>query len=84
VHPDVGIIDISLPGMDGYQLAKRIREDPNGRGMLLLAMTGYSAPGDADRSLEHGFDYHLVKPVDLDHVARLLSEDTGALQGKSA
>ena len=84
VRPDVGIIDISLPGMDGYQLAKRIREEPNGRGMLLLAMTGYSAPGDADRSLEHGFDYHLVKPVDLDHIARLLSEDTGALQGKSA
>jgi signal transduction histidine kinase/ActR/RegA family two-component response regulator len=89
VRPDVGIIDISLPGMDGYQLAKRIREEPNGRGMLLLAMTGYSAPGysapgDADRSLEHGFDYHLVKPVDLDHIARLLGENTGALQGISA
>jgi len=78
VRPDVGIIDISLPGMDGYQLARRIREEPCGRDMLLLAMTGYSAPGDADRSLEHGFDHHLVKPVDLDQIARLLSEGAGA------
>jgi signal transduction histidine kinase/ActR/RegA family two-component response regulator len=83
VRPDVGIIDISLPGLDGYQLARRIREEPFGRGMLLLAMTGYSAPGDADRSLEHGFDYHLVKPVDLDQIARLLSEGAGAFQGTS-
>ena len=83
VRPDVGIIDISLPGMDGYQLARRIREEPFGRDILLLAMTGYSAPGDADRSLEHGFDYHLVKPVDLDQIARLLSEGAGAFQGIS-
>jgi signal transduction histidine kinase/ActR/RegA family two-component response regulator len=83
VRPDVGIIDISLPGMDGYQLARRIREEPFGRDMLLLAMTGYSAPGDADRSLEHGFDYHLVKPVDLDQIARLLSQRAGTFQGTS-
>jgi signal transduction histidine kinase/ActR/RegA family two-component response regulator len=83
VRPDVGIIDISLPGMDGYQLARRIREEPFGRDMLLLAMTGYSGPGDADRSLEHGFDYHLVKPVDLDQIVRLLSEGAGAFQGIS-
>ena len=43
VRPDVGIIDIGLPRMDGYQVAKRIREDPHGRGMLLLALTGYSS-----------------------------------------
>jgi CheY-like chemotaxis protein len=83
VRPDVGIIDISLPGMDGYQLARRIREEPFGRGMLLLAMTGYSAPGDADRSLEHGFDYHLVKPVDLEQIARLLNQGAGVFQGTS-
>lgn len=79
VRPDVGIIDISLPRMDGYQVAKRIREEPHGRGMLLLALTGYGSPGDADGSSEHGFDYHLVKPVDPDQLARLLSE--GAFQG---
>jgi CheY-like chemotaxis protein len=80
VRPDVGIIDISLPRMDGYQVAKRIREEPHGRGMLLLALTGYDSPGDAHRSSEHGFDYHLVKPVDPDQLARLLSEGADACQ----
>jgi two-component system, chemotaxis family, CheB/CheR fusion protein len=60
--------------MDGYQVAKRIREDPHGRGMLLLALTGYGSPGDSQRSSEHGFDHHLVKPVDADYLARLLSQ----------
>ena len=74
VRPDAAIIDIGLPGMDGYQIAKRIREQPHGRGMLLLALTGYDSAGDAARASEHGFDYHLIKPVDPDHLARLLSE----------
>jgi signal transduction histidine kinase len=74
VRPDAAIIDISLPRMNGYQVAKRIREDPHGRGMLLLALTGYGSPGDSQRSSEHGFDHHLVKPVDADHLAQLLSE----------
>jgi CheY-like chemotaxis protein len=83
-RPDVGIIDISLPGMDGYQVAKRIREEPAGRGMLLLALTGASSSGDAHRSLEHGFNHHLVKPVDPDQLARLLSEGAEASQGISS
>ena len=74
VHPHVGIIDVGLPGMDGYQVARRIREKPQGRGMLLLALTGAGAPGDPKHSLEHGFDYHLVKPVDPEYLARLISE----------
>jgi two-component system, chemotaxis family, CheB/CheR fusion protein len=63
--------------MNGYQVAKRIREDQHGRGMLLLALTGYGFPGDAHRSSEHGFDYHLAKPVDPDHLVRLLIEGAG-------
>jgi len=74
VRPEVGIIDVSLPGMDGYQVARRIREKPQGRGMLLLALTGYDSPGDSTHSLEHGFDYHLVKPVDPDYLASLIGE----------
>jgi signal transduction histidine kinase/ActR/RegA family two-component response regulator len=74
VRPDVGIIDIGLPIMDGYQVAKRIREEPHGRGMLLLALSGYESPIESKRSPERGFDYHLVKPVDPDHLARLISE----------
>jgi signal transduction histidine kinase/ActR/RegA family two-component response regulator len=82
VRPDVGIIDIGLPSMDGYQVAKRIRQEPHGRGMLLLALTGYSSPGEPTRSAAHGFDHHLVKPVDPDQLTRLVSE--GAEVSQSA
>ena len=73
VRPHVGIIDLSLPIMDGYQVARRIREKPEGRSMLLVALTGYGSPDDSRHSLEHGFDYHLVKPVDPDYLERLIS-----------
>ena len=72
MRPDVGIIDIGLPRMDGYQIARRIREEPHGRGMLLVALTGYGAADDVKRSAEHGFDHHLVKPVDPEQIARLI------------
>jgi two-component system, sensor histidine kinase len=73
VRPDVGIVDIGLPRMDGYQVACRIRAEPHGRDILLVALTGGDGPRDAIRSLQHGFDHHLVKPVDLDYLACLLS-----------
>jgi CheY-like chemotaxis protein len=65
--------------MDGYQVAKRIRKDPDGRHMLLVALTGWGFRGDS-MVPEDGFDYHLVKPVDPDHLARLLSEHAQAFQ----
>jgi CheY-like chemotaxis protein/anti-sigma regulatory factor (Ser/Thr protein kinase) len=74
VRPHVGIIDVSLPDMDGYQVARRIRKEPNGRGMLLLAVSRDGSLGDSTHSLKHGFDYHLVKPVDPDCLARLIGE----------
>ena len=73
MRPDAAIIDLGLPGIDGYQVAKRIRQDTHGREMLLLALSGYDAPADWDRS-ESGFDHHLVKPVDPDQLARLLGD----------
>jgi signal transduction histidine kinase len=73
LRPDAAIIDIGLPGMNGYEIAKRIRQDEHGKSMLLLALSGYDAPADWARS-ESGFDHHLVKPVDPDHLARLLSD----------
>jgi signal transduction histidine kinase/CheY-like chemotaxis protein len=78
VRPDVGIIDIGLPVMDGYEVAKRIRDEPHGRHMLLLALSGYGASDDARRSAEHGFDYHLVKPVDPDRLTRLITQGLSA------
>jgi CheY-like chemotaxis protein len=75
VRPDVGIVDIGLPRMDGYQVASRIRAEPHGRDILLVALTGGDGPCDASRSLQRGFDHHLVKPVDLDDLGCLLSNN---------
>ena len=72
LRPDAAIIDIGLPGMDGYQIARQIRRDAHGRRMLLLALSGYDAPADWARS---DFDHHLVKPVDPDQLTRLLTID---------
>jgi signal transduction histidine kinase/ActR/RegA family two-component response regulator len=74
MRPEVGIIDINLPEMNGYQVAKRIREDPHGQGMLLLALTGFGGTAYGKTSSDDGFDHHLVKPVDLNQLARLLGE----------
>jgi PAS domain S-box-containing protein len=71
VRPDVGIIDVGLPSMDGYEIARRIRAGSDGRAVLLLALIG--APRAAPESSDHAFDHHLVKPVDLGHLARLVS-----------
>jgi len=61
--PDVAVIDIGLPGMDGYELARRIRSGPAGRDVTLIALTGYGFPEDRARSHAAGFDRHLVKPA---------------------
>ena len=61
--PDVAVIDIGLPGMDGYELARRIRSGPAGRDVTLIALTGYGFPEDRARSQAAGFDRHLVKPA---------------------
>ena len=75
-NPDVAIIDIGLPGLSGFEVARRIRERPSGRAMLLLALTGYGSASDVERSAKAGFDYHIVKPVDIDELARLISGRT--------
>ena len=71
LRPDAALIDIGLPGMDGYEVARRIRADlPGAR---LVALTGYGQPEDRERALAAGFDVHLVKPVDPDQLQRLLA-----------
>ena len=66
LQPDVAVIDIGLPGLDGWELARRLRATEGGRRMILVAISGYGQPKDQQLSREAGFDVHLVKPVDLD------------------
>ena len=79
-HPDVALIDIGLPGIDGYEVARRIRSASEARGMMLIALTGYGLPEDRLRAEQAGFDAHLVKPVNLDRLTDLLSANRSPLQ----
>jgi signal transduction histidine kinase/ActR/RegA family two-component response regulator len=72
-HPDVALIDIGLPGFDGYEVARRIRSAAEVRGMMLVALTGYGTPEDRQRAEQAGFDAHLVKPLDFALLADLLT-----------
>ncbi len=71
--PDLVLLDIGLPGIDGYEVARRLRAREGGERPVLIALTGYGQADDRARSREAGFDLHLTKPVDLDTVARLVS-----------
>jgi CheY-like chemotaxis protein/two-component sensor histidine kinase len=62
--PAVVLLDLGLPDLNGYEIARRLRAMPHGRDILLIAVTGYGQASDRERSKEAGFDYHLVKPVD--------------------
>jgi signal transduction histidine kinase/ActR/RegA family two-component response regulator len=75
-RPDVALIDIGLPIMNGYEVARTVRAREDGHRPFLVALTGYGRPEDRRRALEVGFDAHLVKPVDLAELERLLSQPT--------
>jgi CheY-like chemotaxis protein len=67
------VLDLGLPGMDGYEVARRIRQMPViGAGMLLVAVTGFGQADDRDRTRRAGFDHHLTKPVDPEQLRTLL------------
>lgn len=63
--PDVALLDIGLPVMDGYELAQRLQEKFDGKPLRLVAVTGYGQEADRERSVRAGFERHLVKPLDL-------------------
>src|SRR5262249_34739123 len=75
VRPDVVLLDLGLPGLDGYEVARRLRHAPGGQDMLIVALSGYGRQEDKARSRESGFDFHLVKPVDPSAVERILAGD---------
>lgn len=73
LRPDVVLLDIGLPGLDGYGVARALRASEEGRGLLLIALTGYGLQEDRLRALQAGFDAHLVKPVDLHRLREVLA-----------
>jgi CheY-like chemotaxis protein len=72
-RPEVALIDIGLPGLDGYEVARQVRELPGGSQVLLIALTGYGQPDDRRRAFAAGFDAHLVKPVNPEELSKLLA-----------
>jgi CheY-like chemotaxis protein len=72
-HPTIGLLDIGMPDMDGYELARRLRAEPWAAGLRLVAISGYGAEADIDRARAAGFDEHIVKPVRLATVERVLA-----------
>jgi signal transduction histidine kinase/ActR/RegA family two-component response regulator len=79
VRPDVALVDIGLPGLDGYEVARAVRAQPGGEEVTLVALTGYGQTGNGlPRAARAGFAHHLIKPVHYESLARLLSR-----QGRS-
>ncbi len=74
-RPDVVLMDIGMPKLNGYEAARRIREHPWGRGMVLVALTGWGQDDDRKKSSGAGFDHHWVKPVDMDVLTKLISAE---------
>ncbi|MEO6423110.1 MAG: response regulator, partial [Candidatus Nitrotoga sp.] len=73
-RPDVILMDVSMPNMNGYEAARKIREQPWGAEMTIIALTGWAQTEDRQKSADAGFDHHLVKPVDFNELTELLSE----------
>jgi CheY-like chemotaxis protein len=71
--PEVALVDLSLPGFDGFEVARRIRSQA-GRNVLLVCVTGHSQPEQRQKALESGFDLHLVKPVSPDRLLDLVAQ----------
>src|SRR5690606_36237736 len=72
--PQVAFVDVGLPGMDGFEVARRLRAHPSCAGALLVALTGYGRSEDKRRASEAGFDTHLTKPAPLAAIAQLLAD----------
>jgi CheY-like chemotaxis protein len=72
-RPAIVLLDLGLPGMDGYEVARALRAEPAQAGVVLVALTGWGAETDRVRTAEAGFDHHLTKPVDPDELESFLN-----------
>ena len=73
-RPDMIIMDLGMPSMDGYEAARRIRSQPGSQSILMIALTGWGQSDARQRTFEAGFDHHLIKPVNFDEIKKLASE----------
>jgi DNA-binding response OmpR family regulator len=74
--PEIVLLDIGLPGLDGYRVAERLRGEPGLKGVLIIAISGYDAELYPGRSQRAGFDHHLVKPVDIAALLPLMETES--------
>ncbi|MGH8231305.1 MAG: ATP-binding protein [Steroidobacteraceae bacterium] len=81
-RPDAMFLDIGMPDMSGHEVADQVRREPWAEHTLLVAVTGWGQPDDKQRALLAGFNHHLTKPVDLDHVEQLLAQHAQRLAGR--
>ncbi|HEY1373932.1 MAG TPA: PAS domain S-box protein [Candidatus Binatia bacterium] len=72
--PDIALVDLGLPGMDGYEVARRLRERHEFRNVVFIAQTGWGREEDRKRAREAGFEHHLVKPIDHHQLAQILAD----------
>jgi CheY-like chemotaxis protein len=72
-HPEVILLDLGMPKVNGYEVCRHIRNQPWGKGMFLVALTGWGQENDRRRTEAAGFDHHLVKPVDTSTLSKLLA-----------
>src|SRR5919197_2045554 len=72
-QPDIALVDVGLPGMDGYEVARRVRQLPGGKGLKLVAITGFGGETHRRRANTAGFDMHVVKPISYEQLARVFS-----------
>ena len=79
--PDLVLLDIVMPGMDGYEVARKIREQPEWRDLTLIALTGWGQEEDRRRTSQAGFDHHLLKPADMTALESLFMLSGGTDQG---
>ncbi len=75
--PDVVVMDLGMPAMDGYEAARRIRRKPGAKDVLLIAVTGWGQNDARQRTIDAGFDHHLIKPVNFDEIKRLAKGSLG-------
>ena len=77
-RPSIVLLDIGMPGLDGYEVARRLRAMEGGESLRIVAVTGWGQDADREKSREAGFDLHLVKPVEPRELVRVLDERGGA------